>query len=160
MRSKTIVESPDSGSNATETTHEAKVLALVEHTKNLMNSSVRQQRNPSNNPIKQVEGRDAGNVEVPILFSNNYNEFQAFMQELKSQQAIMTAFMEEIKQQTQYNLENLREREQPRQEVVSKPERQFSIELRGQYSDNLRGVGEFHRLSMQVEIRYLPPHRR
>ena len=49
-----------------------------------MNSSVRQQGNPSNNLIEQVEGRGAGNVEVPILFSNNSNEFQAFMQELKS----------------------------------------------------------------------------
>ena len=32
-------------------------------------------KNPSNNPIKQVEGRDVGNVGVPILFSNNSNEF-------------------------------------------------------------------------------------
>ena len=41
-------------------------------------------QNPSNNPIEQVEGRDVGNVEVPILFSNNSNEFQALMQEIKS----------------------------------------------------------------------------
>ena len=53
-----------------------------------------------------------------------------------------------------------REMEQTRQEVVSKPERQFSNELRGQYSDNLRGAGEFHRLPMKEEVRYLPPHMR
>ena len=57
---------------------------MVEQIENLMNSSVRQQGNPSNNLIEQVEGRGVGNVEVPILFSNNSNEFQAFMQELKS----------------------------------------------------------------------------
>ena len=43
----------------------------------------------------------------------------------------MTAFMEEIKQQSQSNPRNLRERGQPRQEVASKPERQFSNELEG-----------------------------
>ena len=43
----------------------------------------------------------------------------------------MTAFMEEIKQQSQSNPGNLRERGQPRQEVASKPERQFSNELEG-----------------------------
>ena len=43
----------------------------------------------------------------------------------------MTAFMKEIKQQSQSNLENLRERRQPRQEVASKPERKFSNELEG-----------------------------
>ena len=40
--------------------------------------------NLSNNPNEQVEGKGAGNVDAPILFSNNSNEFQAFMQELKS----------------------------------------------------------------------------
>ena len=39
----------------------------MEHIENLMNSS--------NNPIEQVEGRGVGNVDVPILFSNNFNEF-------------------------------------------------------------------------------------
>ena len=73
-----------------------------------MNSPMQQQRNQSNNPIEQVEGRGAGNVDVPIILSNNSNEFQAFMQELKSHRAIMTTFMEEIKQQSQYNLENLK----------------------------------------------------
>ena len=82
------------------------------------------------------------------------------MQELKSQGVIMTAFMEEMKQQSQSNLENLGENGQPRQEVASKPERQFSNELGGQYFDNLWGASEFHRLHMQAEIRYLPPHRR
>ena len=82
-----------------------------------------------------MEGRSAGNVNVPILFFNNSNEFQAFMQELKSQGLIMTVILEEMKQQTQSNLENLREREQ---------KRQFSNELGGQHFENLRGAGEFH----------------
>ena len=43
----------------------------------------------------------------------------------------MTAFMEEMKQQSQYNLENLRKRGQLRQEVASKLERQCSNELGG-----------------------------
>ena len=43
-----------------------------------MNFVVRQQGNRSNNPIEQVEGRGAGNVDVPILFSNNSNEFSSF----------------------------------------------------------------------------------
>ena len=78
-----------------------------------------------------MEGRGAGNVDVPILFSLNSNEFQALMQELNSQRVIMTAFMEEMKYLSQSNLENLKERGQPRQEVASKPERQFSNELEG-----------------------------
>ena len=82
----------------------------MEQIKNLMNSPVKQQRNPSNNPIEQVEGRGAGNVDVPILLFLNSNEFQALMQELKGQRVIMTTFMEEMKQQSQSNLENLRER--------------------------------------------------
>ena len=44
---------------------------------------------------------------------------------------IMTAFMEEMKQQSQTILENLREMGQPRQEVASKPEIQFFNELEG-----------------------------
>ena len=60
---------------------------------------------------------------MPIILSINSNEFQALMQELKSQGVIMIAFMEEMKQQSQSNLENLKERGQPRQEVDSKPER-------------------------------------
>ena len=64
----------------------------------------------------------------------------------------MTAIMEEMK--------HFKEREQIRQEVASKLERQFSNELRGKYSDNLWGASEFHRLPMQAEARYLPPHRR
>ena len=86
-----------------------------------MNSLMRQQRNPSNNPIKQVERRGAGNVDVPI---NNSNEFKAFMQEIKSQQVVMIAIMEEMKY--------FREREQIRQEVASNLERQFSNELGGE----------------------------
>ena len=44
---------------------------------------------------------------------------------------IITTFMEEMKQQSQSILENLRERGQPRHEVASKPrpEGQFSNEL-------------------------------
>ena len=56
----------------------------MKHIENVMNSPMQQQGNPSNNLIEQVEGRGAGNVEVPILFSHNFNEFQVFMQELKS----------------------------------------------------------------------------
>ena len=97
-------------------------------------------------------------MDVPSLFSNNSNEFHAFMQEINSHRVIMTAFMKEMKHQSQYNLENLRERGQSRQEVAFK--RQFSNELRGQYSDNLRGAGEFHPLLMHAEVRYLSPHRR
>ena len=105
-----------------------------------------------------MEGRGVGNTKVFIIFSNNSDEFQAFMQESKSHQVIMTAFLEEMKQQSQYNLEKLREKGQSRQEVAY--ERQFSNELRGWYSDNLRGASEFHRLPMQAEFRYLPPHKR
>ena len=43
----------------------------------------------------------------------------------------MTAFMEEMKQQFQSIIENLKEIGQPRQEVASKPERQFFNKLRG-----------------------------
>ena len=68
---------------------------------------------------------------MTTLFSNNFNEFQALMQEIKSQRMIMTAFMEKIKQQSQSILKNLREMGQPRQEVASKLERQFSNELMG-----------------------------
>ena len=49
-------------------------------------------------------------MDVLILFSNNFNEFQALMKEIKSQRVIMTASMEEMKQQSQLILENLRER--------------------------------------------------
>ena len=62
-------------------------------------------------------------MDMPILFSNNYNEFQAFMQEIKSHRVVMTAIMEEMK--------CFREREKTRQEVTSKHERQFSNELKG-----------------------------
>ena len=79
LRSKTTVESPDFGSNTVEVAHEGSVQALVEQIENLMNSLVRQQGNPSNNPIEQVEGNGAGNVDVSIHFSNNFNEFQALM---------------------------------------------------------------------------------
>ena len=43
----------------------------------------------------------------------------------------MTAFVEEMKQQSQSNLKNLREREQTMQEVAFKHERQISNELGG-----------------------------
>ena len=62
---------------------------------------------------------------------------------------IMTAFMEEMKQQSQFILENLTKRGQPRLEVASKLERQFSNKLGGQHSVNLREVGEFHCSPMQ-----------
>ena len=80
LRSKTIVESPDLGFDAVDVAQEGRVLALVEQIKTLMNSLVRQQGNPSNIPIEQVEGRGIGNMDVPILFSNNSNKFQACMQ--------------------------------------------------------------------------------
>ena len=91
-------------------------------------------------------------MDVPILFSNNSNKFQAFIQEIKSHRMVMTTIMEEMKY--------FREREQTRQEIASKPERQFSNELRGQYSDNLWGAGEFHHSPMQAKVRYFPPHMR
>ena len=75
-------------------------------------------------------------MDVHILFSNNSNEFQAFIQEIKSHRVVMTTIMEEMKY--------FREREQTRKEVAFKPERQLSNELEGQYSDNLLGAGEFH----------------
>ena len=62
-------------------------------------------------------------MDVPILFSNNSNEFQVFMQEIKSQRVVMTAIMKDMKY--------LRGREQTRQEVASKLERKFSNELVG-----------------------------
>ena len=65
---------------------------------------------------------------------------------------VLIVVMEEIKY--------FREREQTRQKVASKPKRRFSNELRRQYFDNLRGASEFHRIPMQEEVRYLPPHRR
>ena len=78
-----------------------------------------------------MEGRGAGNVDVPILFSNYFNEFQALMQEIKSQRMIMTAIMEEMKHQSQSIQENPRERGQLRQKIASKFERKFSNELGG-----------------------------
>ena len=75
LRSKATLESSNSGSDAVEAAQEGRVLALVEHIENLMNSPVQQQGNPSNNPVKQVEGKGAGNVDVPILFFLNSNEF-------------------------------------------------------------------------------------
>ena len=72
-----------------------------------------------------MDGRGAGNVNVHIIFSNNFKEFQALIQEIKSQQMVMIAFMEEMKQQSQAILENLREKGQPRQEVASKLEMKF-----------------------------------
>ena len=47
-------------------------------------------------------------MDVLILFSLNSNEFQALMQELKCQRVIMTAFIEEMKHQSQSNLDNLK----------------------------------------------------
>ena len=52
----------------------------MEHIENLINSLIRQQGNPSNSPIEQVEGKGAGNVDVPTIFYNNSNKFQALMQ--------------------------------------------------------------------------------
>ena len=75
LRSKTTIESLDSGYDATEVAQEGRLPALMEKIENLMNYPVRQQGNPSNNPIEQVEGRGAGNVDVPIIFYNNSNEF-------------------------------------------------------------------------------------
>ena len=83
-RSKTTVKSPHSRSDAVEAINEGRVPTLVEQIENLMNSLVRLLGNPSNTPIALVEGRDAGNVDLSILFFNNSNEFQAAMQEIKS----------------------------------------------------------------------------
>ena len=67
LRSKIIVESPNSGSDAVEQ-QEGRVASLVEQIENLMNYLVRQLGNPSNSSIEQVEGRGAGNV-ICLLFS-------------------------------------------------------------------------------------------
>ena len=75
LRSKINVESLDLGFDVVEAAREGRVPTLVEHIENLMNSSVRQEGNPSKNPIKQVEERGASNVDVSIIFSNNFNEF-------------------------------------------------------------------------------------
>ena len=56
--------------------------------------------------------------------------------------------MEEMKHRFQSILGNLKERGQPRQEVVSKLEKQFSNELEEQHSKNLQEVGEFQRSPM------------
>ena len=64
----------------------------------------------------------------------------------------MITIMEEMKY--------FREREKTRQKVASKLGRQFSNELGGQHSENMRGNGEFHRSPIQAEVRYLPPHMR
>ena len=81
LSSKTTVESMDSGFDVAKAAQEGRVPALLEQIENLMNSSEKQQVNPSNNPFEQVEGRGIGNVDVPILFSINSKEFQALMQE-------------------------------------------------------------------------------
>ena len=73
---------------------------------------------------------------------------------------IMSTIMEDIKHQSQAILENIKETGQSRQEVASKPERQLSNELDVQHFENLCEADEFHRSPMQVEVRYLPPHRR
>ena len=75
LKSKTTVESPNLGYDVVEATQEGRAPALVEQIENLMNSPVRLQGNPSNNPIEQVERRGTGNVDMPIIFSNNSNEF-------------------------------------------------------------------------------------
>ena len=99
-------------------------------------------------------------MNVPIIFSNNFSEFQALMQELKRQRMIMTAFMEEMKQQYQSILKNLKKMGQPRQKVASNPNRKFSNKLEGQHSKNLQETGEFHLSPMQVEVRYISSHMR
>ena len=63
LRSKTTIESPDSGSDAVEAAREGRVPDLVGQIDNLMNYPVRQQGNPSNNPIEQVGGRVSDLVE-------------------------------------------------------------------------------------------------
>ena len=55
LKSKTTVESPNSRSDVAEAAQEGRVPTLVEQIENLMNSPVRQQGNPSNYPIEQVE---------------------------------------------------------------------------------------------------------
>ena len=55
LRRKTIVESLDSGYDVAEVAQEGRVLVLVEQIENLMNSPVRQEGNPSNSYIEQVE---------------------------------------------------------------------------------------------------------
>ena len=73
LRSKTTIESPDLGYDAAEVVQKGRGLEKIE---NLMNSPIRQQGNPSNSLIEQVEGRGAGNVDMPIIFSNNLMNFR------------------------------------------------------------------------------------
>ena len=73
LRSKTTIESPDLGSDAAEVVQEGRGLEKIE---NLMNSPIRQQGNPSNSLIEQVEGRGVGNVDMPIIFYNNLMNFR------------------------------------------------------------------------------------
>ena len=49
---------------------------------------------------------------------------------------------------------------QQRQEVASQPTRQLFDGLAEQHPRNLQEEGGYHRSSIQVENRYLPPHRR
>ena len=83
LRIKTTIASLNLGYDAVKVAQEGRV--PMEQIENLMNSIMRQQRNPSNNLVEQVKGRGVGNVDAFILFFNNSNEFQALMQEIKSQ---------------------------------------------------------------------------
>ena len=64
LKSKTTIKSLDSGFDVVEAAHKKRVPTFMEQIENMMNSPVRQQGNPSNNPIEQVEGICAGNVDV------------------------------------------------------------------------------------------------
>ena len=86
----------------------------MEQIENLINSSVRQHEIYLTVLLnKWKEGVHVMWMYL-FFFSNNFNEFQALMQEIKSQGMIMTAFLEEIKHESQSNLENLREMGQPK----------------------------------------------
>ena len=78
-------------------------------------------------------------MDVPIIFSNNSNEFQALMLELKSQRLIMTAIMEEMKQRSQDILKNFGGKEQTSQEVALSLKDNFLMKSGGSI---LRTCGE------------------
>ena len=113
-----------------------------------MNSPVRQQENPSNNLIKQVEGRGASNVDMPIILFNNSNEFQASMQEIKSRGMIMTAFMKEMKQRYQIIMENLRERGNQGRKLLLSLKGNFLTNSGGSIMRTCKKLVNFHRSPM------------
>ena len=70
------------GSDATKAAHERSVLAIVERLEKNTTSFL-QEEHSSDSPIRQEA--DIGNVDVPIHFASTTGDFQASIDELKSQ---------------------------------------------------------------------------